>query len=1186
MQVLDNTTGEITDKSAEGETYTKDLIVRKSGVTIADTVINGNLIVGQGVGDGDVILDGVTVAKQLVVYGGGSSSVRLAGGSKVDTVVVAKTFGQPVRIVIEADSGAERIIAASGGAVIIAGNVARTEIGADAAVIVQSGTIAELAIGGENASVSIAAGAVVKNAVISASGAKIEGVGKLETATVTADAKSGVAIKSDGAKVSVDAGAGAVATGGGSIAAGSTATSKPDGSTAVSSGGGGGISGGNNGGGNGENNGGKDDDDESLGSVSDPFLIYTEEDMSAVGKNAASGKYEGWDMDSHYKLMADVEVSDWTPIRDVRTYTWEGEEFTYVVSFSGSFDGNGHTVTINGLSGGFEMAGMFGTLASEALVKNLTISGVIENSYISSDIYKIIGTGGIAGMNYGLIENCAAEDLEISSIAGDVGGIAGCNIIQEMVEVGGVGIIRNCVVGSVGNVDISAPNEAGGIVGSASGFVENCTIGGVGNISINADNAATRGNAGGIVGTVYSNGLVLTGCNVGGIGSITISAANYVGGIAGWTGGGIEYTKIQNCVVGGVGAITIISYVPDGLGSDVGGIVGYNNALIDHCDVSGTGDIIIVASTDTNQAGDAGGIAGRSDSSTDKAAAIRSCNVGGAGNIRIEVTNSPASTWNSGYAGGITGNGSGAFIDGGGQILAIEDCVVGAEVGSVTIKSSGYAGGVAGGVYTTYILEDGSLVADCVVNGTVSVTGRGYTGGVVGQNDSVSIERCFVDGISVISETSGAGGVIGRNEGIVRDCAVGSKEDVTIEGQNYAGGIVGTSYYRNLDNEALDGAIEDCTVGGNGKVSVSVPIDGSVTGAAGGIVGENRGLLRNCFVGGTADVEITGFQAAGGIAGENGAGSSGEFTPIEGCVVGGSGNITIISDSTNYPKPGSSFISRAGGIAGVNAMAIRNCLVGGAGNITIWSNHGAGGVVGDNDGSYSAGNGLIENCAVGGKGSIAITVNSLSYGGYAGGVAGENRGGLIKNCAVGGTVSSVSVECSAANAAYLGGVVGDNHYGGNVIAVYTLNTFGIISGTGTTKAGGIVGGHSTENTYWDIARCAALQESIPTAVKAGRVVSETGWNPMYPYVTLSDNYAYDGMTGGSANVENVTQDGLDGADVAKSDLTREFFETTLGWDFGNENEEPWIWSDTYGLPILYWMTGAQTTVWQKPNYLQ
>ena len=77
LTIINNTTDEIIDKSVTGQTYTKSLIIRKSDVTVADTTIKSDLIIGQGVGDGNITLDNVILDGQLIVYGAGRIQLLL-----------------------------------------------------------------------------------------------------------------------------------------------------------------------------------------------------------------------------------------------------------------------------------------------------------------------------------------------------------------------------------------------------------------------------------------------------------------------------------------------------------------------------------------------------------------------------------------------------------------------------------------------------------------------------------------------------------------------------------------------------------------------------------------------------------------------------------------------------------------------------------------------------------------------------------------------------------------------------------------------------------------------------------------------------------------------------------------------------------------------------------------------------
>jgi hypothetical protein len=81
--ILHSMTGEI--KSSAG-TYTDDitgnLIINVPGVKLENMTIEGDLYIAQGVGEGDVTLDGVTVNGRVIVLGGGVNSIKLQ-----DTIV-------------------------------------------------------------------------------------------------------------------------------------------------------------------------------------------------------------------------------------------------------------------------------------------------------------------------------------------------------------------------------------------------------------------------------------------------------------------------------------------------------------------------------------------------------------------------------------------------------------------------------------------------------------------------------------------------------------------------------------------------------------------------------------------------------------------------------------------------------------------------------------------------------------------------------------------------------------------------------------------------------------------------------------------------------------------------------------------------------------------------------------------
>lgn len=208
MQVIENTTSEITDNSVSDETYEKSLIIRKSGVTVKNTTVKENLIVGQGVGDGEVTLDNVTINGALIVYGGGSDSIKVIGGNPISSTVVNKPFGEAVHL----DGDFDTVIVSEGSKVIITGKVASLIILGNAEVTLTDASVNNIDINGENVKLSVEKGSTVQNVNVNASKVVISGDGIVKSVIVTEKAKNGVEVLTVPTKISVDAKAGAVKT--------------------------------------------------------------------------------------------------------------------------------------------------------------------------------------------------------------------------------------------------------------------------------------------------------------------------------------------------------------------------------------------------------------------------------------------------------------------------------------------------------------------------------------------------------------------------------------------------------------------------------------------------------------------------------------------------------------------------------------------------------------------------------------------------------------------------------------------------------------------------------------------------------------------------------------------------------------------------------------------------------------
>ncbi|WP_411677985.1 GLUG motif-containing protein [Caproicibacter sp.] len=277
------------------------------------------------------------------------------------------------------------------------------------------------------------------------------------------------------------------------------------------------------------------------GSSSDPYVITSAAQLAGV--STGLGKY--------YKLGNNIDLSvysDWTPIG------------SNTASFTGNFDGDGHT--ISNLKIGTESEpstlsylGLFGAI-NGATIKNLHVNASIYSS--SFDI------GGIAGYVSGAAS--IANSYVTGSISGGsyVGGLAG-NVLSSTAT------ISNSY--STANVAGSS-NYIGGLIGGNAGTVTNCYA--KGNVSGDSSLGGLFGQNRGTTINCYAKG--------------NVSGVSNLGGLAGQNSG-----TITNCYA--VGSVSGTS--------NVGGFVGYNSSKIINSYASGsvTGNSIT------------GGFAGRNTSS-------------------------------------------------------------------------------------------------------------------------------------------------------------------------------------------------------------------------------------------------------------------------------------------------------------------------------------------------------------------------------------------------------------------------------------------------------------------------------------------------------------------------------------------------------------------------------------------
>ena len=250
------------------------------------------------------------------------------------------------------------------------------------------------------------------------------------------------------------------------------------------------------------------------GEPNDPYLIYTAEHLNAIG-------IESNDWDKHFKLMADIDLSDYNYNKaliapDDNFNKWSYQE----IPFTGLFNGNGYTISHLTFKG-VDCLGLFGRMKSPGKVMNLGVTDV--NITTSSGSY----VGGLVGNGSGNVINCYST----GSISGKkhVGGLVGNNPhgrllnCHSTVEVNG----NECVGGLVGKNDagvvtachsagaVNGDQFVGGLVGNNDGQISNC-------YSISA--VKGKSNIGGLVGVnrgniimTYSSGVVKGEEDIGGL---------------------------------------------------------------------------------------------------------------------------------------------------------------------------------------------------------------------------------------------------------------------------------------------------------------------------------------------------------------------------------------------------------------------------------------------------------------------------------------------------------------------------------------------------------------------------------------------------------------------------------------------------------------------------------------------
>ncbi|MDR0858580.1 MAG: hypothetical protein LBN97_06095 [Oscillospiraceae bacterium] len=133
---------------------TKNITVEKANTLISDGSVD-NLIIGAGVGDGDVYLKNVRVKGTLTVFGGGAKSIKILGTSNIANIVIAK-IGTPVRIAVQTGATVGAVTINADVTAVITGKVASVTIEEAAAVSLTSAEVSgTVTVEGEAAELTV-----------------------------------------------------------------------------------------------------------------------------------------------------------------------------------------------------------------------------------------------------------------------------------------------------------------------------------------------------------------------------------------------------------------------------------------------------------------------------------------------------------------------------------------------------------------------------------------------------------------------------------------------------------------------------------------------------------------------------------------------------------------------------------------------------------------------------------------------------------------------------------------------------------------------------------------------------------------------------------------------------------------------------------------------------------------------
>jgi filamentous hemagglutinin family protein len=566
-----------------------------------------------------------------------------------------------------------------------------------------------------------------------------------------------------------------------------------------------------------------------------------------------------------------------------------------------------HVAVTGGTVDGGTMAGVAaGGLVGQNWVATASQPGVIKHSTAAVDVKVGDGcfnncpfhganyAGGLVGLNSGIISHSAASGNVTAGSNTFAGGLVGQNVDFSGAHF--VSLIKDSF--ATGDVTSAGTNVSlGGLVGAngflfsndgpptITGVIKNSHAGGHVTGTDNVDNSNCGSGSGGC-GFVSVGGLV--GQNAGLIQGPMPSkhGADAALGDAAFAGVGC-----------GTGATCASGMVSAGAGGQVGGLVGYNQGVINYAFAIGGPDAVHVGANGT-----AGGLVGFNTGTISKTFATGG--VTGDAGVGIGQDGFNKATTLGGLVGQNFGLIDHSFAKGAVGSLTVANLEVGGLVGfnsgtidhgfakgNVSAGANGSAGGLVGENHhedfscdgcnpgighndAALIIHSGSkstvtVGAASIAGGLAAANGGTITsshskGNVFGDHDSILGGLVAINKQGTISNTSATGAVTGGDNSILGTFAAVNDLNSLIQLSSATGAVTSTG-----PNSVIGGF-----VGMNGGTVENSHTNSAVTGTSnsyvGGFVGINIGSVVDSQVAGPASVTVTGTgNLVGGFVGVN-----------------------------------------------------------------------------------------------------------------------------------------------------------------------------------------------------------------------------------------------------------------------------------------------------------------------------